>query len=512
MDLQTAPLAPPAFAQRQSFHALGPGFHTELNPSPVPEPHWLARSDDVADLLGFDAAWMAGDEALQVFAGNALLPGSRPLASVYSGHQFGVWAGQLGDGRAILLGETDNGLEVQLKGAGRTPYSRMGDGRAVLRSSIREFLCSEAMHALGIPSTRALALVGSPLPVRREQIETAAVVTRVAPSFIRFGHFEHFAARDMQSELKALADQVIDQHYPECRSASSLQANAYANFLQAVSERTARLLAQWQAQGFCHGVMNTDNMSILGLTIDYGPFQFLDSFDPGHVCNHSDSQGRYAFNRQPQVAYWNLFCLGQALLPLIGDEELTLAALESYKQVFPQAYAAQMLAKLGLPEDAPGTSVDEGRFAHLVNPLLQLLSDNRVDYSIFFTRLTQAVQDLARNQAQNPQVPQQADFEPLRDIILDRAGFDAWALLYSEQLALFTPASAASLMQKSNPRFLLRNHLAETVIRATQEGDFGPLTQLQAVLQTPFDAHPEHADWADFPPDWASSLEISCSS
>jgi uncharacterized protein YdiU (UPF0061 family) len=247
------------------------------------------------------------------------------------------------------------------------------------------------MAALGIPTTRALALTGSPLPVARETMETAAVVTRVAESFIRFGHFEHFAARDMQAELKALADLVIDQHYPECRTAAALNGNPYANFLQAVSERTARLLAQWQGVGFCHGVMNTDNMSILGLTIDYGPFQFLDAFDPGHICNHSDSQGRYAFNRQPQVAYWNLYCLGQALLPLIGDEELTIAALESYKTVFPAAYARQMLAKLGLPENEAGTPATEGRFALLVNPLLQILADSKVDYTIFFSRLTDAV-------------------------------------------------------------------------------------------------------------------------
>lgn len=503
-DFAAQPSRSPRWRQPGRFEALGSAFFTYLPPTPLVQPHWVATSASTAQWMQLPPGWLSGDEALQVLAGNAVAAGSRPLASVYSGHQFGVWAGQLGDGRAILLGETANGLEVQLKGAGRTPYSRMGDGRAVLRSSIREFLCSEAMHALGIPTTRALALIGSPQPVQRETVETAAVVTRVAESFIRFGHFEHFAARDMQAELKALADMVIDAHYPECRSATTLAGNVYANFLQAVSERTARLLAQWQAVGFCHGVMNTDNMSILGLTIDYGPFQFLDAFDPGHICNHSDSQGRYAFNRQPQVAYWNLFCLGQALLPLIADEELTIAALESYKQVFPAAYAAQMLRKLGLPADMPGTPPTEGRFAQLVNPLLQLLADNRVDYTIFFTRLTEAVQQI--------QDGGQPDFEPLRDIILDRAGFDAWALSYSEQLALSDPAQAADLMQKSNPRFVLRNHLGETVIRAAQAGDFAPVQQLLAVLQSPFDAHPAHAAWAGFPPDWASTIEISCSS
>ncbi|MEG2048809.1 MAG: protein adenylyltransferase SelO family protein, partial [Comamonas sp.] len=249
--------------------------------------------------------------------------------------------------------------------------------------------------------------------------------------------------------------------------------------------------------------MNTDNMSILGLTIDYGPFQFLDAFDPGHICNHSDNQGRYAFNRQPQVAYWNLYCLGQALLPLIGSEELTIAALESYKTAFPAAYATQMLRKLGLPEDAAGTAPADGRFALLVNPLLQILADNKVDYTIFFTRLTEAVQ-----QAQDGNV----DFEPLRDIILDRATFDAWSLTYSEQLAQVDQAQAADLMQKSNPRFVLRNHLGETVIRAAQGGDFAPVQQMLAVLQAPYDSHPAHADWAGFPPDWASTIEISCSS
>ncbi|CAB5716470.1 Uncharacterized conserved protein [Delftia tsuruhatensis] len=500
-----APASPPRppLAWQAGFAALGPAFFTELRPTPLPDPHWVATSQETAALLGLDAQWMQGDEALQALTGNTLIPGSRPLASVYSGHQFGVWAGQLGDGRAILLGETASGQEIQLKGAGRTPYSRMGDGRAVLRSSIREFLCSEAMHALGIPTTRALSVTGSPAPIRREEIETAAVVARVAPSFIRFGHFEHFAARDHLEALRQLADYVIDRYYSECRAAHALAGNPYANFLQAVSERTARLLAQWQAVGFCHGVMNTDNMSILGLTIDYGPFQFLDAFDPGHICNHSDTQGRYAFNRQPQVAYWNLYCLGQALLPLIGDEELTIAALESYKQVFPQAYGTQMLRKLGLPEDAPGTPATEGRFALLINPLLQLLADNAVDYTIFFSRLTDAVAASGSGGL---------DFEPVRDLVLDRPAFDAWAKVYAQQLAAVDVMRATTLMQESNPRFVLRNHLGELAIRAARDGDFTVVRELLAVLQTPFAPHAEHAEWAGFPPDWASSIEISCSS
>jgi len=485
------PTADIGLAWKHGFAALGPDFFTELRPTPLPAPHWVGTSTAVAQLIGLDADWLQRDEALQAFTGNTLLAGSRPLASVYSGHQFGVWAGQLGDGRAILLGETAAGLEIQLKGAGRTPYSRMGDGRAVLRSSIREFLCSEAMHGLGIPTSRALCITGSPAPVRREEVETASVVTRVAPSFVRFGHFEHFAANDLQAQLKTLADYVIDRYYPECRDTRDFGGNAYAALLQAVSERTAHLMAQWQAVGFCHGVMNTDNMSILGLTIDYGPFQFLDAFVPGHVCNHSDNQGRYAYNRQPNVAYWNLFCLAQALLPLIGDPELAKGALESYKTIFPEAFMARMRSKLGLAQARE-------KDAELIDGILVLLAQNAVDYTIFWRRLSHAVQ--------------QNDFEPVRDLFADRNAFDGWLLSYSEQLTLENKALAANLMLKTNPKFVLRNHLGEQAIRAAKLGDFSELQTLQRLLEHPFDEHPGHDAYAAFPPDWASSIEISCSS
>lgn len=478
-------------AWNHGFAALGPTFFTELHPTPLPSPHWVGTSPAVATLIGLDPRWLRSEPALQAFTGNLLLAGSRPLASVYSGHQFGVWAGQLGDGRAILLGETATGFEIQLKGAGRTPYSRMGDGRAVLRSSIREFLCSEAMHGLGIPTSRALCITGSPAPVRREEIETASVVTRVAPSFVRFGHFEHFAAHGLQSPLQSLADYVIDRYYPACRATRDFAGNAYAALLQAVSERTARLMAQWQAVGFCHGVMNTDNMSILGLTIDYGPFQFLDAFVPGHVCNHSDTQGRYAYNRQPNVAYWNLFCLAQALMPLIGDEELAKTALESYKTVFPEEFMARMRAKLGL-------ATASARDGELIDGILLLLARNGVDYPIFWRRLSHAVA--------------QGDFEAVRDLFADRASFDQWLLSYSELSALDNKAQAADLMLKTNPKFVLRNHLGEQAIRAAKLGDFGELQTLQRLLEHPFDEHPGHDAYAAFPPEWASSIEISCSS
>ena len=472
---------------RNGFAALGSAFFTELQPCPLPAPYWVGASGEVATLLGLPGDWQQRDDALQVFAGNALPPGSRPLASVYSGHQFGVWAGQLGDGRAILLGETAGGQEVQLKGSGRTPYSRMGDGRAVLRSSIREFLCSEAMAALGVATTRALCITGSPQSVAREELETAAVVTRVAPSFIRFGHFEHFAARGQEAELRQLADYVIARYYPDCRSA----ANPCAALLQAVSKRTAALLAQWQSVGFCHGVMNTDNMSILGLTIDYGPFQFLDAFDPNHICNHSDHMGRYAFNRQPGVAYWNLLCLAKALLPLIRDVEQAQAALDSYEPVFVAQFMARMRAKLGLRQAREG---DEA----LLDGLQQQLAAGRVDYSIFWRRLSHAVAS--------------GDFEAVRDLFADRAALDVWLLQYKELIALDDKALSADLMLKTNPRFVLRNHLAEQAIRAAKLGDFSELHTLQRLLARPFDEHPGFEAYADFPPEWASSISISCSS
>ena len=479
---------------QKGFAALGSDFYTELRPTPLPSPHWVGTSHSVAQLLGLPEGWHQSEEALQALTGNQVLAGSTPLASVYSGHQFGVWAGQLGDGRAILLGELAGGHEIQLKGAGRTPYSRMGDGRAVLRSSIREFLCSEAMHGLGIPTSRALCITGSPGLVRREELETAAVVTRVAPSFVRFGHFEHFAANDQEEQLRTLADYVIGRYYPECRSPEATSpwgGNPYAALLHSVSERTAQLMAQWQAVGFCHGVMNTDNMSILGLTLDYGPFQFLDAFVPGHICNHSDHHGRYAYNRQPNIAYWNLFCLAQALLPLIEDQDTALAALESYKTVFPDAFMAQMHKKLGLTQAQDSSEA-------LVEPLLQLLAQNAVDYTIFWRRLSHAVA--------------QGQFEPVRDLFADRAAFDAWLLSYSELLALEDKALAADLMLNSNPKFVLRNHLGEQAIRAAKGGDFSELATLQRLLERPFDEHPGHEAYADFPPDWASSISISCSS
>lgn len=491
-----------------SFARLGCAFHTRLPAAPLPAPYLVGFSVDAAELVGLDPAIAREPDFDAFFCGNTTPEWPRealPYASVYSGHQFGVWAGQLGDGRALSLGELEHAgqrYELQLKGSGRTPYSRMGDGRAVLRSSIREFLCSEAMHHLGIPTTRALCVIGSDQPVRREEIETAAVVTRVAPSFVRFGHFEHFFANDRTDELRALADHVIERFYAHCREAD----DPYLALLDEVVGRTAELVAQWQAVGFCHGVMNTDNMSILGVTIDYGPFGFLDAFDANHICNHSDTQGRYAYRMQPQIAYWNCFCLAQALLPLIGsryDEatrgERAIAdaqgVLEHFKTRFGPALERRLRDKLGLTHAEPGDDA-------LVDRLLELMHQSRADFTLTFRRLAL----LSKHDASGDTA--------MRDMFIDRDAFDGWAAQYRARLAneALDDAARREAMNRVNPKFVLRNHLAETAILRAKEKDFSEVERLAAVLRRPFDEQPEYEQYAALPPEWASSLEVSCSS
>ncbi|WP_414014565.1 protein adenylyltransferase SelO [Limnohabitans sp.] len=488
---------------------LGSRFFTPLHPTPLAAPAWAARNEDLRHQLGWPAAVF--DEAhLQAFAGNALMQGSKPLATVYSGHQFGQWAGQLGDGRAICLGEamsSQGPQEIQLKGAGRTPYSRGGDGRAVLRSSIREYLCSEAMHGLGIATTRALCLVASPEPVRRETIESAAVVARVAPSFLRFGHFEHFSAQGDLDSLRSLADHVIRHHLPDCQERAALwQGNVYAALLDVVQERTALMLAQWQAVGFCHGVMNTDNMSLLGLTIDYGPFQFMDGFDPSHICNHSDHQGRYAYGRQPNVAYWNLYCLAQALAPLIDDQELTLQVLEGYKTLFPRYLGDAMRAKLGLVGDLACESEREADWT-LVEDVMQLMAAEKVNFTLFWRQLSQAV--LLQS---NATTLTDGGWRTVTDLVLDRPRLLNWLTRYTTRAGVANLSAMGQQMLRTNPKFVLRNHLAEIAIRQAKLGDFSEIETLHNLLKSPFDEHPGFEAYADLPPDWAGQLEISCSS
>jgi uncharacterized protein YdiU (UPF0061 family) len=476
------------------FAHLPEAFYSRVCPTPVPDPYLVCYSPEALTLLDLDASEMTRPELIETLAGNQVLPGMDTIAALYAGHQFGHYVSQLGDGRAILLGEVKNaageGWEVQLKGAGRTPYSRGGDGRAVLRSSIREFLCSEAMFALGIPTTRALAIVGSDRPVYREEEETAALVTRLAPSFVRFGSFEVFYYRNQVEPIRHLADYVIARYYPELKNL----ADPYPEFLREVALRTAELMAQWQAVGFSHGVMNTDNMSILGLTLDYGPFGFLDAFEPGFVCNHSDAGGRYAFDQQPDVAAWNLTKLAQALVPLMSVETAS-AAISDYPQAFGRAYLERMAAKFGL---APGSET-----VPLIMDALQLLAQNRVDYTIFLRRLCHFD---SRPEAVNA---------PLRDLFLDRAAFDAWAARFAAALRRQGSADGerAAAMQRVNPKYILRNHLAEIAIRqAADERDYSEVNRLHRLLMRPYDEQPEFEAYAAEPPDWARKIEVSCSS
>ncbi len=482
-----------------SFAALPDAFYTRLEPQALNQPRLLHGNTDACKLIGLDPAVMETPEFLQVFSGAAPLPGGDTLAAVYSGHQFGVWAGQLGDGRAHLLGEVrgpDGNWELQLKGAGMTPYSRMGDGRAVLRSSVREYLASEAMHGLGIPTTRALALVASDDPVMRETVETAAIVTRMSPSFVRFGSFEHWSSRKRPELLQQLADYVITNFYPECRvdlsADSPADAQTLLRFLEAVTQRTATLMADWQSVGFNHGVMNTDNMSILGLTLDYGPYGFMDGFKLGHVCNHSDSEGRYSWNRQPSAALWNLYRLGGSLHALVPDVEALRGVLDGYEAVFSRAFHQRMGAKMGLS----AWQVDD---EPLLDDLLKLMDANQADFTLSFRSLADAV------------VGQREVFQ---NLFIDRAAAGAWLdrLLARHAQDGLSASERAQSMNRVNPLYVLRNHLAEDAIKAAKTGDAGEIDTLMRLLRKPFEMIPGHERYAALPPSWASSIEVSCSS
>jgi len=479
---------------------LGSEYAVPTPATPLHNLHWGAINDRYAATMGLTPTHF-DDALLGVLGGNALWPNApASVATVYSGHQFGVWAGQLGDGRALHLGQYPQamgGLEIQLKGAGPTPFSRMGDGRAVLRSSMREYLCSEAMHGLGIPTSRALALVGASTPVRRESLETAAVVTRVAPSFLRFGHFEHFAHHGKPEQLRALFHDTVQRYFPALTTLD--EQEKIVAWVKAVADRTASLMALWQSVGFCHGVMNTDNMSVLGLTIDYGPFQFLDSYIPNHICNHSDGQGRYAFNQQPQVGYWNCHALAQAMAVLMDNTADLATALSSYPDTFTAAYTDALRAKLGLTDAAPGDG-------ELINDWMSLLAQDQVDHTIAWRALSDAVME----QPGAEQVP-----ERLTRWFIQRDALTAWWSRFTQRAAMQPMddlQSQGTRMLARNPKFVLRNHLAQAAITEAEGGNFAMVNDLKRVLDTPFDTHDAHADWAGLPPDWAKSIAISCSS
>lgn len=467
-----------------------PGFYSALQPTPLHNARVIWYNAPLAQALAIPESLFTPEHGAGVWGGETLLPGMSPLAQVYSGHQFGAWAGQLGDGRGILLGEQqlENGKTVDwhLKGAGLTPYSRMGDGRAVLRSTIRESLASEAMHYLGIPGTRALAIVTSDTPVYRETVESGAMLMRIAESHIRFGHFEHFYYRRDIDSVRRLVDFTIRHYWPQLQH----EADDYALWFQDVVARTAQMIARWQTVGFAHGVMNTDNMSILGLTLDYGPFGFLDDYQPAFICNHSDHQGRYRFDNQPAVGLWNLQRLAQAVSPLIEVDTLN-AALEGYQAVLFREYGQRMRQKLGLFSERTGDN-------DLLNGLYALMEREGSDYTRTFRLLSETEQHSAAS--------------PLRDEFIDRAAFDSWFTQYRARLQLeqVDDATRQQAMKLANPAMVLRNWLAQRAIEQAEKGDYWELHRLHEALRDPWRDRDD--DYSRRPPDWGKRLEVSCSS
>jgi serine/tyrosine/threonine adenylyltransferase len=478
-----------------TYARLPSAFYAKLNPSPfTSSPYLVSFNPAAADLIDLDHGQAKRPEFAALFGGAMLAPGMDPLAMLYSGHQFGVYVPQLGDGRAILLGEATNARgerwDLHLKGAGMTPFSRDGDGRAVLRSTIREYLCSEAMDALDIPTTRALCIVGSDDKVYREQVETGAMLLRMAPSHVRFGTFEIFYYRNQYESLKVLADFVIDSHFSHLRGGT----DPYPRFFYEVVERTAKLIARWQAAGWAHGVMNTDNMSIIGLTLDYGPFGFMDDYDAGFICNHSDHNGRYAFNQQPYIGLWNLSCLAQALLPLAEKDALK-AGLDAYTTVFDLEYRRLMRAKLGLTQER---AEDEA----LIFDFVSLLQGSHADYTMVFRELGTFKAEAG------------VSHPKLRDRFVNRDRFEEWAQRYRERLRSeqSRDEERERTMNRVNPKYVLRNYLAQIAIEKAQGKDFSEIDRLLAVLQHPYDDQPGMETYAAPPPNWGKHLSVSCSS
>ena len=498
--------------------------YTRVDPTPVPAPRLLAWADAVGELLGIARPDASDGPVAEVLGGNRVLPGMQPYAARYGGHQFGHWAGQLGDGRAITLAEVVNadGMrhELQLKGAGRTPYSRTADGRAVLRSSVREFLCSEAMHHLGVPTTRALSLVTTGEAVVRDmfydgnpQAEPGAIVCRVAPSFVRFGNFQILAVHGELDALKRLADYVIAELFPEL---GGLSPATYARWFEEICRRTATLIADWMRVGFVHGVMNTDNMSILGLTIDYGPYGWLEGYDPQWTPNTTDAQGRrYCYGNQPQIAQWNLVQLANALYPIIEDKAPLEHGLAVYAETFERNWQHALAQKLGvIALDRPG---DEA----LTSELFDLMQEVETDFTLFFRLLPAVPTDSAADSASDGDLiaPLRRAFYADDALAPPQAGrLAAWLRRYIARVRLdgLPESERCERMNRVNPKYVLRNYLAQLAIDALEGGDASIAERLMAVLQRPYDEQPAHDELADRRPEWArhkpGCSALSCSS
>lgn len=482
----------PALRLENSYARLPERFFARLAPIPVNEPQLIRLNHQLASLLKLDPEMLSSPAGVDVLAGNQVPEGSEPLAMAYAGHQFGNFVPQLGDGRAILLGDVLDGdgqrRDIQLKGSGRTPFSGIGDGRAWIGPVLREYVVSEAMHALGVPTTRSLAAVTTGEMIWRETVLPGAVLTRVARSLVRVGTFQYFAARRDVEAMQLLADHVIARIYPQCSEAEK----PYRAFLDAVVAGQAGLVAQWMRVGFIHGVMNTDNMSVAGETIDYGPCAFMDAYHPETVFSSIDRTGRYAYTNQPYIAHWNLACLAQALLPLLGaDDDAAVAEAQSAVDAFPDQFRdarrTVMRSKIGLVKENDGD--DE-----LLQDLLDRMKDNRADFTLTFRALCDgAVSD--------PDLPIEAD-EPIRSCFADPLAFDVWVKKWRQRLRLEEgdDTSRRAAMRQVNPAFIPRNHRIEAVINAAVEtSDFQPFHELVSVLENPYDDQPEFAAYTNAP-------------
>lgn len=478
------------FAFDNSYARLPERFYARVRPARVRAPRVLKVNVALAELLGVSAEALAADGGADVVVGNELAPGAEPLALAYAGHQFGSFVPQLGDGRAILLGEvvgTDGRRrDIQLKGSGRTPFSRGGDGRAALGPVLREYLVSEAMAALGIPTTRALAAATTGEGVLREELLPGAVLVRVAASHLRVGTFQFFAARDDREALRLLTAHALGRHYPHAAG----RDEAALALLEEVIAAQAELVARWMGVGFIHGVMNTDNTAISGETLDYGPCAFLDEYDPGKSFSSIDHHGRYAFGNQPRVALWNMARLAESLLTLISPQqeeaiELATERLERFPSLFDAAHLAVLRAKLGLSA-APSRDEDDRALAH---ELLDLLAAQHVDHTLFFRRLCDAAVSPAAHAA-------------AASLFAEPTAFETWAERWRRRLADETvaPEAQAAAMKRANPAFIPRNHRVEEALdAAVRRGDLSPFETLTAVLSRPYDDQPAHAHLADPP-------------
>ncbi len=499
---------------------------SEVTPTPVSNPKLLGVSESVAQSLGLGEE-VYGKEWLSVLSGNGALDGMKTYAHCYGGHQFGHWAGQLGDGRAIALGEIAHDgahWELQLKGAGLTPYSRMGDGRAVLRSSVREYLCSEAMHHLGIPTTRALSLVLTGDGVVRDmfydgnpETEPGAIVCRVAESFLRFGSLEIFSAYNDIEHLKIIVDFVLTTYYPHIPfSGDADRKEAVLQLFREVSERTAKLIAQWMSVGFVHGVMNTDNMSLLGLTIDYGPYGWLDIVDSGWTPNTSDNaHRRYAFGNQPNVGAWNLMKLAEALYPLVGESQGLQTALDHYRVVFQETYTVVRYEKLGF-----NSSKTEHKNA-VINRLYDIMEHTETDFTVLFRTLSGLTSEalVKRGSAEkHTRVISNAFYQYETWGVSMHQRWSDWLTSYHTAITQdgLTDEDRIRNMKQRNPKYIFRNYLAQLAIDDIVEGNTTVLENLHTVLQTPFDEHPQFEEWSGRMPDWARNRAgcsaLSCSS